>query len=174
MCLGVMVPTQHNVYGHLHPSAQDDVDRLKRLVKAEKEVHVEDEMVGGQQENVILSLQREVNMMAVDIIHCVPHCHGGGCDPCPKPMLLILIVWPALLPCQCAKKRLQLLGTELASMCILLHLVWQEREKEKLRAKQLASLREAEGRSTGTSTGASTGAPGSSTGADGHERKDAK
>lgn len=39
---------------------QEDVDRLKRLLRAEKEVTVEDEQRGGQQENLILELQRAV------------------------------------------------------------------------------------------------------------------
>jgi hypothetical protein len=43
---------------------QEDVMRLKRLMKAEREMHVEDEQRGGQQENVLLELQRQVSECA--------------------------------------------------------------------------------------------------------------
>lgn len=38
---------------------QDDIDRLVRLVRAEKEMNIEDEAVGGQQSNSILELRKE-------------------------------------------------------------------------------------------------------------------
>ncbi|GFH25290.1 SFM domain-containing protein, partial [Haematococcus lacustris] len=38
--------------------AEEDVDRLKRLLKSEKEVTVEDENRGGQQENLLRELQK--------------------------------------------------------------------------------------------------------------------
>jgi hypothetical protein len=45
-------------------SLQEDVDRLKRFLKAEKEVKIEDEQRGGQQENLILELQKAVGTFA--------------------------------------------------------------------------------------------------------------
>lgn len=38
---------------------QEDVDRLRRMLKAEREVRVEDETVGGQQDNLMLKLRQE-------------------------------------------------------------------------------------------------------------------
>jgi len=37
---------------------EEDYERLKRLMKAEKEMNVEDETVGGQQDNVLLELKK--------------------------------------------------------------------------------------------------------------------
>ena len=38
---------------------EDDLDRVARLVRAEKEMNVEDEAVGGQQVDSYLELRRE-------------------------------------------------------------------------------------------------------------------
>uniref|UniRef100_A0A7S3QRE8 Pre-mRNA processing factor 4 (PRP4)-like domain-containing protein n=1 Tax=Dunaliella tertiolecta TaxID=3047 RepID=A0A7S3QRE8_DUNTE len=45
-----------------HPAtlfAEDHVSRLRRFLKAEKELAVEDETMGGQQENVMLGLKKQ-------------------------------------------------------------------------------------------------------------------
>lgn len=64
-----LVETTHWIRGHpifccsfLLP-LQDHVARLKRFLKAEKEVAVEDETMGGQQENVMLGLHKQVCAM---------------------------------------------------------------------------------------------------------------
>ena len=39
--------------------AEEDIDRLKRLLKAEEEFDVGDEHMGGQQGNILLELEKE-------------------------------------------------------------------------------------------------------------------
>lgn len=47
---------------------QDHVARLRRFLKAEKELAVEDETMGGQQENVLLGLQKQVSCLEEGVL----------------------------------------------------------------------------------------------------------